>query len=256
MQQQNDKCFLLTVVAFLASTPFFANAKTIDTGTAAPYVTETRIAASRQVGDFSLEFAETTPVPGAEFRYALRDHPELRITLTARGTGGMSDEEALQLGTELYRSSTFKEVFSASQYRDIQTTEPAAFAIPLTGSNPAPSLNGMVFDQRYNMLLDFLPERVEMQSRDFVFSRGMHVIHLSASAAVSRIDRSTFEALAARAARELVPTLSLSNIGRCGQSPDRNDRHCFATRADVRAQEPVDAEIVTIEYEPHDWKEP
>ena len=79
---------------------------------------------------------------------------------------------------------------------------------------------------------------------------------------------------------ELVPAVQASNIGGCasveivvdketatkgggtigdllmqmvGESLDGIHRNCYETRAEAKASEPKQAEIITIEYDPDDW---
>lgn len=244
-----------TSVILLGLAAFPGHARSIDSGGTASYVIETRAAAPNRIGEFTLKTATSVPGTSAIFEYELSGHPEIRLRLTMRGTGGIPHEEALQMGIDLFGGDVHMGVLSPSQNRDIRTTKPAVFSIPDTGSDTAPPLVGRSFGAHYTMLQAFTNERVAIQARDFVFNRGMNLVHLSVAAAESRLDAPTFEALADRAARELVPALFISNIGRCGHRADRSNLLCLATRADAQAQEPVNAEIVTVEYEPNDWKE-
>lgn len=133
---------------------------------------------------------------------------------------------------------------------------------------------------RYTMRMDETGEMVPMRSRGYLFYKQLYYFKGRISVAESRMDQATFETLSDRAMRELVPAVQASNIGGCasveivvdketatkgggtigdllmqmvGESLDGIHRNCHETRAEAKASEPKQAEIITIEYDPDDW---
>ncbi len=138
---------------------------------------------------------------------------------------------------------------------------------------------GRRMDLRYRMPIGAQGEPVPMYSRGYLFHRQLYYFKGRISAPESQIDRTTFESLTDRAMRTLVPAVVASNIGGCSQvsitldrkSIDKDasiadlllqmiggsdmgiERHCFETREEAMEEEPKDATIVVIDYDPSDW---
>ncbi len=157
--------------------------------------------------------------------------------------------------------------------------ESEADAIIEAALAPKP-VSGKRIDLRYTMRMDETGETVPMRSRGYLFYRQLYYFKGRISVAGSRVDQVTFDTLSDRAMRELVPAVQASNIGGCasveivvdketatksggtigdllmqvvGESLDGIHRNCHETRAEAKASEPKQAEIITIEYDPDDW---
>ncbi len=157
--------------------------------------------------------------------------------------------------------------------------ESEADAIIEAALAPKP-VSGKRIDLRYTMRMDETGETVPMRSRGYLFYRQLYYFKGRISVAESRADQATFDTLSDRAMRELVPAVQASNIGGCasveivvdketatksggtigdllmqvvGESLDGIHRNCHETRAEAKASEPKQAEIITIEYDPDDW---
>lgn len=148
----------------------------------------------------------------------------------------------------------------------------------LAASAPKPIV-GRRMDLRYRMPTETRGEPVPMYSRGYLFHRQLYYFKGRISAPESEIDRATFESLTDRAMRSLVPAVAASNIGGCSQmsiSIDRKtmdeggsigdlllqiiggsdtgiERHCFDSREEAIEEEPQDATILVIDYDPSDW---
>ncbi|MGN6153216.1 MAG: hypothetical protein ACTHOH_14605, partial [Lysobacteraceae bacterium] len=140
---------------------------------------------------------------------------------------------------------------------------------------------GRRMDLRYRMPAKAGGEPVPTYSRGYLFHRQLYYVKGRISAPESKIDQATFESLADRTMRSLVPAIVVSNIGGCSQtsiSIDPNtmdeggsvgdlllqiiggsdagiERHCFDSRDEAIEEEPKDATIVVIDYDPSDWGE-
>ncbi len=157
--------------------------------------------------------------------------------------------------------------------------ESEADAIIAAALAPKP-ISSKRIELRYTMRMDETGEMVPMRSRGYLFYKQLYYFKGRISVAESRMDQATFETLSDRAMRELVPAVQASNIGGCasveivvdketaskgggtigdllmqmvGESLDGIHRNCYETRAEAKASEPKQAEIITIEYEPDDW---
>lgn len=159
------------------------------------------------------------------------------------------------------------------------TPESEADAIIAAALTPKP-ISSKRIELRYSMRMDETGEMVPMRSRGYLFYKQLYYFKGRISVAESRMDQATFETLSDRAMRELVPAVQASNIGGCasveivvdketatkgggtigdllmqmvGESLDGIHRNCYETRAEAKASEPKQAEIITIEYDPEDW---
>lgn len=157
--------------------------------------------------------------------------------------------------------------------------ESEADAIIAAALAPKP-ISSRRIELRYTMRMDETGEMVPMRSRGYLFYKQLYYFKGRISVAESRMDQATFETLSDRAMRELVPAVQASNIGGCasveivvdketatkgggtigdllmqmvGESLDGIHRNCYETRAEAKASEPKQAEIITIEYDPDDW---
>ena len=157
--------------------------------------------------------------------------------------------------------------------------ESEADAIIAAALAPKP-ISSKRIELRYTMRMDETGEMVPMRSRGYLFYKQLYYFKGRISVAEARMDQATFETLSDRAMRELVPAVQASNIGGCasveivvdketatkgggtigdllmqmvGESLDGIHRNCHETRAEAKASEPKQAEIITIEYDPDDW---
>lgn len=157
--------------------------------------------------------------------------------------------------------------------------ESEADAIIAAALAPKP-ISSKRIELRYTLRMDETGEMVPMRSRGYLFYKQLYYFKGRISVAESRMDQATFETLSDRAMRELLPAVQASNIGGCasmeivvdketatkgggtigdllmqmvGESLDGIHRNCYETRAEAKASEPKQAEIITIEYDPDDW---
>lgn len=133
---------------------------------------------------------------------------------------------------------------------------------------------------RYDFKGDLPDEWFPMRSRTYLFHRHLYYFKGRISAAESQIDEAAFGDFADRAYRELVPAVKAYNIGSCGNTEivldpkkakeDAADElfkgllgshlhvltsNCHATPdKKIPTASNAEFEVVTIEYEPDDWK--
>lgn len=211
------------------------------------FIEQTRIAAPKRVGEFVLDETEYDAKhkgAGAALRYALPEHPELRIDMFVYPAGEMPPGTAMQQGMAEFQD-TFEAAVKAGFYRDLQAGEPTDFEIQpapqasaedrterKAGSKDADAaledkidallgpkpIAGRRIDLHYRMPVETQDEPVPMRSRGFLFYRQLYYVKGRVSAAESQIDQAGFEALGDRAMRELVPAIVISNIGGCAST--------------------------------------
>lgn len=140
-------------------------------------------------------------------------------------------------------------------------------------------VDGRRMDMQYEYPGDAEGEWWPMRSRGYLFYRHLYFFKGRTSAMTTRIDADAFAALTDRAMRELVPAVQAYNVGSChdnalqvdptapeGEMADALVREIFALQARNEAANchaPAsegavtalarDADVVTIEYEPHEW---
>ena len=130
--------------------------------------------------------------------------------------------------------------------------------------------------RKLRMQLNMQPLGMAMHSDGYLFYKQLYFFKVRVSAAQERVDEPTFQALADNAVRVLVPAIEVDNIGGCldntievptDADPDAigkiliqrtaeiQGKSCFdsAKSADI-TEKSKDARVVTIAYDPGDWK--
>ena len=141
-------------------------------------------------------------------------------------------------------------------------------------------IEGERLDLRYRIHIEDTGENVMMRSRGYLFYKKLYFFKGRISAAETLVDQATYNALTDRAMRELVQAIEVRNVGSCARNEltiygggltDENmekeisrqigaslsgqaAKSCYDTTASARSIETRDVEVVTIEYEPDDWK--
>lgn len=141
-------------------------------------------------------------------------------------------------------------------------------------------IEGERLDLRYRIHVEDTGENVMMRSRGYLFYKQLYFFKGRVSAAETLVDQSTYNAFTDRAMRELVQAIEVRNVGSCvrneltiyggaltagnmereigrqvGESLSNHaSKSCYDTIASARSMETRDVEVVTIEYEPDDWK--
>lgn len=163
---------------------------------------------------------------------------------------------------------------TTSGQADEAPADPELAAMITAALGPKP-IAGERIDLQYRMPVETRGEPVPMRSRGYLFYRQLYYVKSRISAAQSQIDQPTFDALSDRAMRELVPAVMISNVGSCAKntiSVDPNqsgenammlqllgglaaadEKRCFDSVEEAAKDEPGDAAIVVIDYEPSDW---
>lgn len=255
-----------------------------------PYVETSYLTAPRQVGDFELEGTSYDPdqkYAGAGFRYALKDHQEIRFDVYVYPAGRMQQTTAVETGMKAFRDDLKRAVTDGSytQLRELQdssypllSTEPAA--------KPANDFDAEVIrakveveqitGRKLQLSMNLQPRDWPMYSSGYLFYKQLYYFKLRASAAQERITQATFNALADRAAQTLIPALQVANIGDCANatiylSPDAKPEagaielvrqttlhtgyNCHSSADEAGLPRPgQDTEIVEIGYNADEWK--
>lgn len=256
-----------------------------------PYIETSYLQAPHLAGGFSLQASSYDPAnkyAGAGFRYTSDDHPGLRIDLYVYPAGRMNPAEALQVGMRDLRASMAyaQDQGSYSQLRELDETTFALPAGPTAATAPANDFDARVIaaiaaieqveGRKLQLQLSLPPRELPMHSNAYLFYKQLYWFKLRASAAQQDIAQDRFNALADRAARELVPALQVAHVGSCASaqinvSADAPDEeaaldlmrqitvhqsfncHQDAGKA-VSAQQRLDHDIVEIAFSAQDWK--
>ena len=252
------------------------------------FVEETRISAPRHIGQFVLDetyFDKKQKFAGASLRYALASHPEVRFDLFVYPAGDLPEDKAMASGMEGFKTSLDRSA-QAGLFRnvDVVSSTPFELTLPQPEDKKAAMsdpLHGQRLELRYEMHLEDTDQYVPMHSHGYLFFNDLYYIKGRFSAADSRIDAASFDALADQAIRELAPAIVISNIGACADVTITIDERqldkgltigdllagmngfdallrnrCFDSRGQAKDTEPDDAEIVTITYDAKDWGDP
>jgi len=255
-----------------------------------PYVETSYLTAPRLVGDFELEGTSYDPdqkYAGAGFRYALKDHQEIRFDVYVYPAGRMQQTTAVEAGMKAFRDDLKRAVTHGSytQLRELQdssyplqSTEPAAKpandfdAEVIRAKVEAEQITG----RKLQLSMNLQPRDWPMYSSGYLFYKQLYYFKLRASAAQERITQATFNALADRAAQTLIPALQVANIGDCANatiylSPDAKPEagaielvrqttlhtgyNCHSSADQAGLPRPgQDTEIVEIGYNADEWK--
>ncbi len=267
---------------------------------ARPFIETSYIIAPLAVGDFTLEeseYDERNKASGAGFRYALKGHQESRIDVFVYPAGLEAQADAIRQGMAEFKAG-IQSAEQAGYYTDVRMADETDFpllAAPGPGTqaiepSPAPAsgdggreaiLRGLVeanapMGRKLRMQLNMQPLGMPMHSDGFLFYKQLYFFKVRVSAARERIDEDAFQALADNAARTLVSTIEVDNIGGCldntievpsDADPDAiarilvqrtaeiQGKSCYDSAATAEiAKKSKDARVVDITYDPGDWK--
>jgi len=257
---------------------------------ARPYVETSYLIAPRHVGEFELEDASYDPgqkYSGAGFRYALKDHQEIRFDVYVYPAGRMPQATAVEGGMKAFRDD-LKQAVNQGTYTNLQELQDSSFPLQATAPVAVPANDidaaaikaeaeaGQVTGSKLQLRMNLQPNNWPMYSSGYLFYKQLYYFKLRASAAQERISQDAFDALADRAAQTLIPALRVANIGDCANatielSPDASpealtvsmvqqiteamSRSCHPTadKADL-PQAGSDSEVIQISYTADEWK--
>jgi hypothetical protein len=267
-----------------------------------PFVEATRIAAPKQVGEFTLEgtrFDEETKENGAQIRYSLSAHPDIRFDLFVFPAGEMPQEKAVARAVEEFVGG-LEGAQRQGYFEDLRILDTADFRIEPARTSDVPEaaadhplvealltpdpIVGKRLDLRYRSRQGREGETTPMMSRGYLFHKQLYYFKGRITVPAAQIAPEEFASLSDRAMRELVPAVVVSNVGECAEvtiaiprdAIDKKDdtigdllmsqlggamaqqahRNCYRSRAEARAAEPDNADVVTIEYDADDWGDP
>lgn len=256
------------------------------------YVETSYLLAPRKVGEFTLDgvhYDGARKYAGADFRYIVEGHQEIRVDVYVYPAGRMDSSTAMTKGMEAFRAD-MKLAVDAKAYSDLSLNDEQDFL--LTEPNQ-PAINEHAEDANTAALLQALaganqtggrkllmtmnlqPQDWPMYSGGYLFYKQLYFFKVRASAAQERVSTEEFETLADRAARALVPAIEVANVGGCANSTITVDSdaspeemakalvtqavvhggyNCYATEDDAEIKrKSQDAELVNIAYEPKEW---
>lgn len=257
---------------------------------ARPYVETSYLVAPRQVGEFELEDASFDPgqkYSGAGFRYALKDHQEIRFDVYVYPAGRMSQADAVEAGMAAFRED-LKLAVAAGSYTQLQELQDSDFPLQADAPTVTPANDidaaviktqaeaGQITGRKLQLRMNLQPRDWPMYSSGYLFYKQLYYFKLRASAAQERIPQAAFDALADRAARALIPAVQVTNIGDCANatitlSPDaapeagavamiqqltvHQGYNCHASTDKAGLPAPgADSETVQISYTADEWK--
>lgn len=255
-----------------------------------PYVETSYLTAPRQVGDFELEGTSYDPdqkYAGAGFRYALKDHQEIRFDVYVYPAGRMQQTTAVEAGMKAFRDDLKRAVTDGS-YTQLRELQDSSYPLqsPEPAAKPANDFDAEVIrakveaeqitGRKLQLSMNLQPRDWPMYSSGYLFYKQLYYFKLRASAAQERITQATFNALADRAAQTLIPALQVANIGDCANatiylSPDAKPEagaielvrqttlhtgyNCHSSADQAGLPRPgQDTEIVEIGYNADEWK--
>ncbi|MEG1679600.1 MAG: hypothetical protein RR326_05860 [Stenotrophomonas sp.] len=223
-------CPLFTCVVLLAaSLPALAAKKQPATRA---YVETSYLIAPRQIGDFELEGSSYDPgqkYSGAGFRYALKDHQEIRFDVYVYPAGRMQQATAVELGMKAFRDD-LKQAVNQGSYTKLQELQDSSFPLQAAtvASAPANDIDAavikakaeaeQVIGRKLQLSMNLQPRDWPMYSSGYLFYKQLYYFKLRASAAQERITQASFDTLADHAARALIPALQVANIGDCANA--------------------------------------
>lgn len=257
---------------------------------ARPYVETSYLIAPRQVGDFELEGASYDPeqkYSGAGFRYALKDHQEIRFDVYVYPAGRMQQATAVEAGMKAFRDD-LKRAVDQGSYTKLEELQDSSFPLQAAtvASAPANDIDAAVIKakteaeqiigRKLQLSMNLQPRDWPMYSSGYLFYKQLYYFKMRASAAQERITQTSFGTLVDHAVRTLIPELQVANIGDCANatiylSPDASPEAgaiALVQQATLHAgynchSSPEDAglppagsdnEIVEIGYTANEWK--
>lgn len=257
---------------------------------ARPYVETSYLVAPRQVGEFELEGASYDPeqkYSGAGFRYALKDHQEIRFDVYVYPAGRMPQANAVEAGMAAFHED-LKQAVAAGSYTQLQELQDSDFPLQADAPTATPANDidtavikaqaeaGQITGRKLQLRMNLQPRDWPMYSSGYLFYKQLYYFKLRASAAQERIPQAAFDALADRAARALIPAVQVTNIGDCTNatitlSPDaapeagavamiqqltvHQGYNCHASTDKAGLPAPgADSETVQISYTADEWK--
>lgn len=258
------------------------------------YVETSYLIAPKRIGEFTLvqtRFDPDNKYAGPGFRYQAESHPDFRVDVYVYPAGRMGQAEAMSTGMEAFRSQLDQAV-AAEMYSDLVVQEaPFAFAQESTlQSTPEPDpddpfaasiiaanlASSHPEGRKLSMTLQLKPEDAPAYSAGYLMYRQLYYFKLRASALQSQIDAEQFHAFADRAALTLLPAIEAAHVGDCAnatltvdpgapsgevlqalitQSSEQLGYNCHqsAEAAGISGKS-AEANLVTIHYEPHEWR--
>lgn len=277
---------LLGALAVAASVP--AAAKKKDTRA---YIETSYLVAPRQVDDFVLEQHTFDPArkhAGAGFRYALKDHQEIRFDVYVYPAGRMAQDTAVREGMDAFRRD-LRLADEQGTYTQLRELQQDRFPLPPPEAHDGPPANdvdaavrrakaeaGQLVGQKLQLGMRLPPHDWPMYSNGYLFYKQLYYFKLRATAAQARISPDEFNALSDRAARLLVPALQVANVGGCAggtlhvstdATPEQSvvqlvrqltlltGNNCHSSVEDAGiADQRATAEIVEITFDADEWK--
>ncbi len=277
------------ILALAAGFPVAARKKA-DTAARA-YIETSYLVAPKQVGDFELEGSTFNPAQkyaGAGFRYALRDHQEIRFDVYVYPAGLMAQATAVEKGMDAFRQD-LQLASGQGTYTQLRELQQSPFPLPSPETGDPPPANdidaavlkakaeaGQLTGQKLQLSMRLPPHDWLLYSNGYLFYKQLYYFKLRASAAQERISSDEFNALADQAARILIPALQVANVGGCGggtlhlstqDSPEQSavqlvrqialllghNCHASAEEAGI-ADRRATAEVVEIAFAADEWK--
>ena len=256
------------------------------------FIESSHVVAPEQVGDFLLEassYDEKNKFAGAGFRYALKDHQELRVDVYVYPSGRAPQEQAIASGMVEFKDG-IQQAQQAGMYRDLETLSEGDFPLEAPTEPAEPATAGSAQDakllkaiastrtvgKRLRMRNTMVNGGFPMFSNGYLFHRQLYFFKVRVSASRDRIDQAQFDALADRAARTLVPAIEVANIGGCANAeividinakPDEageilvrraaeiQGENCFGDTDGAKLEEKSkNARVVRIDFSANDWK--
>lgn len=257
---------------------------------ARPFIESSHLIAPVQVGDFVLEgdsFDDKKKYSGAGFRYALKDHQELRVDIYVYPAGRAPQEQAVASGMVEFKGS-IEQARDAGLYRDLAFLSDEGFTLEAPEAAP-PAAESTADDKLLKAIASTrtVGKRLRMHntmgnggfpmfSNGYLFHRQLYFFKVRVSASRDRIDQAQFDTLADRAVRTLVPAIEVVNIGGCANAeividPDAKPddmaevlvrraaeiqgENCFGdTRSAKLGAKSKGASVVRIDFTANDWK--
>lgn len=282
---------LACVLAWLPADAFGSDKPAKADVDARPFIESSHLIAPERVGDFVLEgssYDDKNKVAGAGFRYALKDHQELRVDIYVYPSGRSPQQQAIASGMDEFKAG-IEQARDAGLYRDLETLSEDVFPLEAhEATQPADAgssqddklLQAIASTKTVGKRLRMHNTRVNggfpMFSNGYLFHRQLYFFKVRVSASRDRIDQAQFDTLADRAVRTLVPAIEVANIGGCANAeividpdakPDEmaevlvrraaeiQGENCFGDSDSAKLEEKSkNASVVRIDFGADDWK--